>query len=245
MCANHFFIIHHTYFKPSCFRFLSPSQAFNLVPISFEEGIGSYGDLKHYRDVAKREGKKLPLLSLMVKKILSIFVRQRFSVLGPKVKVEHADAFRHAVSLVSDWQVSQDAQIEIAALGLREKNVIIVFMGPYVDMFGVGEKELSAALTDIKKLYAGCELLIKPHPLEVKSLKVYDRMGIPRIHSKISGEELISLVKPKRSIGFYSGALLVSRNVFGVDFDLLGDIGGKYIMTPSDSIAKLFESRSE
>lgn len=237
------YILHHTYFKPSCFSFIRPSEAMRLIPMGFEEGVGSYGDLKHYRDVAKRENKKFPLLSLLAKRVLSLLLVSNFSVLKSPADPENTKAFKEAVGVVSRWQNNQAVREEIASFNVAPDNAVVVFMGPYIDMFGVTEREFTDGLSQIVEKFKNYNLVIKPHPLEVKSLEIYRAMGVNYITSAVSGEELIYILKPKLSVGVYSGALLVSRNVFGVDFEILEQLsGGLFISPPSYSIVKLFMS---
>lgn len=236
------YILHHTYFKPSCLNFLSFCDAFHLAAISFEEGIGSYGDIQHYKDVAKRENKKLPMLSFLVKKILAKLVLSRFSVLNSAATSMDVDAFKNAVSIVSPW-LGREVFLR-RAVALRDVNekIIILFTTPYVDMYGVSEEGYKDILRRILAEYEGFQVVVKPHPLEKKSLPIYARLNIFCINDDISGEEVLMLMQPKAVVGFYSGILLVSKNVYGIRFNILDSIAGsKELPAPSASILKLFE----
>ncbi|HGY9624953.1 polysialyltransferase family glycosyltransferase [Pseudomonas putida] len=235
------YILHHTYFKPTCLKFFTASESFRLNPIGFEEGIGTYGDLKHYREVAKRENKSFPLLSLVLKKTLSLFLTRKFSVLGPEYNASDAIDFKRAVGVVINWQAHEDVRLELEELECLGRKVVILFMSPYMDMYGVSEDSFIRAINRIMASYKDYEVVVKPHPLEYKSLEVYEKMGLKYIRSNISGEALIYLMQPYKTIGFYSGSLLVSRNVFDIGFEVFGGGSDDYgPVLPSPSILKLF-----
>jgi hypothetical protein len=236
------YILHHTYFKPSCLSFLGFRDAFYLAAISFEEGIGSYGDVQHYKDVARRENKKLPVLSFLVKNILAKVVLSRFSVLNSDVTSSDAEAFKNAVSVVSAWLGREDFLRGAAGLRDVSKKFVILFTTPYVDMYGVSEEDYECVIRRILAEYEGFHVVVKPHPLEKKSLPIYAGLNIFCINDDISGEEVLMIIRPKAVVGFYSGVLLVSKNVYGIEFNILESIAGsKELPVPSASILKLFE----
>lgn len=242
-------LMHHSYLKPTILSSSSIRDCSDLWAVSFEEGVGTYGDLHHHLDIACIEGKKLPVLSYYLKKILSLFLRDKFSVLS-NCSASDAQAFKNAVGTISNLTFAKDKLQK--AIKTRHKELLInkkiLFFGaPYVDRQNVSNEEYKIYIRKIIEENKNSTLFVKPHPLESKSLEVYDELGVPLIDKSIGGEVAISILQPDLVIGFYSGVLLVARNVYGVPFQLIdpnilfskGNLNRKI----SRSIMRLYEER--
>lgn len=216
-------LMHHSYLKPTIFFSSSIRDCADLWTVSFEEGVGTYGDLRHHLDIARIEGKKLPIFSYYLKKFLSFFLRDKFSVLS-NCEATDAQAFKNAVSAIAALTTAKDGlpkSIKTTNEDVLRNKKILFFGSPYVDRQGVSKESYKSYIQKIIENNKDVTFVAKPHPLEKKSLQIYDELGASLIDNSISGEIAISILKPDMVIGFYSGVLLVARNVYGVPFKVI------------------------
>jgi len=215
-------VLHHSYFKPTILCKVSFSDSLRLDCMCFEEGVGTYGNLKDWVRSSRREGKKYPLVTYYLKKAFSFFCHKKFNVLNMPSK-EEAFSFRKAVSSISVWQFSGDA---ISLLKIKNelgcKNISIFFSSPFVDIYGANEVDYKNFLLKLINQNKDSVFLVKPHPLEVKSISVYKNLGIGVIPKHISGEMVVSLVSPKIVFGCYSGVLLSAAHVYSIASQNIG-----------------------
>lgn len=242
-------LMHHTYLKPNIFLSSSFREALSLWVTSFEEGVGTYGDLRHHREVARIEKKKLPTVNYFLKKALSFLVREKFSVLTA-CKPSDAIAFRkavHTISAQTGLNGSQFMEQSGHIANASRKKKLIFFGSPYMDRQGISKKKYKEYVNRFILENPDFVFFVKPHPLEKKSLPVYEELGVPVIDHTIGGEMLVALLEPALIIGFYSGVLLAARNIYGTPYRIadpaaLGD-SSSLEGSISPSIMKLYEKQ--
>lgn len=171
------FILHHTYFKPTGLRFFGWRDLLGLRVVSFEEGIGSYGDVQHHLAVAVRETKKNPRLNFWLKSALIFFVDEKYSVLKKQKTWEGAcHKFRIAVSAVNDHFYSSRTK-EIGREFFGNKRVCVFFPSPgFVALYKNSEVEYKKELEIMRLKFDEVEIFVKPHPLD-ENLDIYKSVG--------------------------------------------------------------------
>jgi len=216
------FVAHHSYFKPTMLSYLTFKQCFYARVVCFEEGVGTYGDLRHWVDSSRREGKKNPHISFYVKKYLSYFCTEKYKVLFNPTESQKK-SFKEAVEIISAYRGRQ----VIDSLDLVGDDSIVYFSSPLIDLLDVGEKAYRNFLLKLKKILPKVDIYVKPHPLESKSLSVYREEGFKLLPSDIDAEEVIRYLKPSLVVGGFSGVLLIARNVYDIKVVNIADKMGE------------------
>ena len=218
-----YILMHHTYIKPTIFSPLTVKESCSAWVITFEEGVGTYGDLSHHLKAAKLEKKKFPVISHFLRKFLSEFSRARFSVLDC-CQPSDAQNFQKSVLAIARethaWEI-----IATSLAHLKQKDDatvrVIIFGSPFVDLGCISTDTYRKYIRSLLAGHAGCHVFVKPHPLEEKSLPIYRELGASMLEPSIGGEVVIDLIRPTLVIGFHSGSLLVARNVYKIPFSLI------------------------
>lgn len=102
----------------------------------------------------------------------------------------------------------------------NKKTVLIISdnLGFYLDDINEESKIYNRIITEIKKGYPDYNIIIKPHPNELKDLDKFDRMsGCEIFDNFTSVEEIINNNKIDIISGFCSTALLMSSQIFKVN----------------------------
>lgn len=216
------YILHHTYFKVTCFQFLSLKEALRMEYGAFEEGIGTYGDLKHHIAVAKRENKKFPILLNSLKSILKRLVNYNFRVLKNPDRKD-LEAFYEAIGSLTINVYQKDVEIELSQLNSKSQmnSGVIFFSAPFIDLLNVSLKDFDDLLKSISMQYPPGSIYIKPHPLEIKSIPIYESHGFKVLSNKLPAEIVLYMLKPKKIIGAFSTSLLVAKHVFNIEIENL------------------------
>src|SRR5690606_23036248 len=86
-------------------------------------------------------------------------------------------------------------------------------------------------------------IFIKPHPSEVRSLRIYEKLDVTLLDEKLCGEYVVDQIKPRFLIGFCSGLLLTSYYLYGTEYFYLtyGDFGLDERMDLDSTVLSLFD----
>lgn len=216
--GNKCFAAHHTYFKPTILLYFSLRSVFRLKSVCFEEGVGTYSSLSKWLYSSRVENKKYPFILYYLRKILSLFCGEKYRVLIGSATNSEIRRFRDAVAKLNQYVIGGDDLLFLGELkrNLGFRGIVLFISSPRVDLNGVSSEDYSLLLTSLKSHYSDFDILVKPHPLEVKSLDIYNNLGLKVASKRISAESVFEIVKPDVVVGEYSGSLIVSANVFNI-----------------------------
>lgn len=201
---------HHTYFKPGS---ITAKYSGNATTFSFEEGLGTYGNLAHHLKVSKRERLSFPRTKFYLKKLLNtpIFADESWRPLYVE-SVEDLSLLRkvfHSLPNAFDLTLSVNKN---AGDGYK-KRTMLFFTAPLVELGLIDRDEYHSVLSQIERslLAKGVEVVFKPHPLEewLDSKFTY-------LDAKVPSEVVVSAFEPDYVGGFSTGALITSRLIFGI-----------------------------
>jgi len=237
-------VLHHSYFKPTVLLYVSIRECFNLNVVCFEEGVGTYGDLRHWRNVAKRENKKSPIIKYYLHLWLQRLCNRKIGVLKKNIIYPgYKDGFKQAVKTISDHFFNQQIVGVQAYLNKIEfDKCILVFTSPLLELGLISGEELKAYIAYLKKIHHEHQIVICPHPLEKDSLKIYKDNGVNYIPQNLSAEIIFDAFKPANVLGAFSTALLVAKNVYDLNVsndDYFLKKGKTHFVT--NSISELFQ----
>lgn len=215
-----FFVGHHTYFKPTIFKYFDENLVSgNVYTFSFEEGIGSYNGFLQEKAVAKRENKNFFLLKYILKKILScsFFVDYKWGLIDPSLENKELPKLLHlkASSLIKSEIFSDDDDV---GLNIKCKNrAVLYFSTPLVRLGVLTKNEYFLFLSFVKSFFEekGCYVYFKLHPLENKD----DFEGMDYsclLTTKKPAEMLVMESNFLYVAGVNSGAMITSSIMKGV-----------------------------
>lgn len=216
------FLGHHTYFKPSTLQLLTLKEIWSLHTFAFEEGVGTYGGLKHHIRAAAREGRRFPILKYLFRRFLQakIFLDERWGAIGGRHdSSEVITSHNKALELLD---ILYDNTFPRMGLNLSNTDDsikrAIFFTTPLVEIGVLSQYEYMQVLTKIKNRLnsLGFTVYFKLHPTEcVAAAKDYDNLLF--LGSKLPAELLLYKVKPDLVAGFNSGALILAKYIFALN----------------------------
>lgn len=215
-----FFVGHHTYFKPTVFKYIDEALAgVNIYTFTFEEGVGSYNGFLQEKAVAKRENKKFFAFKYFLKKVLScnLFVDYKWGLIKPSLENKELSKKLHfkASSLMEKEFFSDD---ESSDFDLKcESRAALYFSTPFVKLGVLTKDEYSLFLSFVQSYFEGkgCCVYFKLHPLESKG----DLKGIDSSYILTTNKPAEILVMKKDFLyvaGVNSGAMITTSIMKGV-----------------------------
>jgi Alpha-2,8-polysialyltransferase (POLYST) len=209
--------LHHSYAKLTAFHFCKLYDAPFAKFVSFEEGTGSYSDLKSWVKSSKIEGKLFPRISYYIKKCLGKICVENFRVLDG-FDSENSSSFRIAVDAFEAFNSPTIfACYDSLQASQNKQTTCLFFTSPLVDYWGMSEKDYAFFVEAVIGRFSDMEIWIKPHPLEKHSLSIYRSLGVRVLDGNIGGEFSLSRLKPNTVLGLMSGVMLVAKNIYGVN----------------------------
>jgi hypothetical protein len=189
-----------------------------LSTFTFEEGIGTYGGLKHHIRAAKRERRRFPILKYWGRKLLATkaWNDHKWGVLADDSE-QTRHAYLAAIAGLSRT-VYRDRVAELAEIKESAgERLVLFFSTPLVELFGLAPDDYVRLLKRISESLAAEDfnMMIKPHPLE-RTISLLREAGVPVIDSRLPGELVIHELSPSVVAGFNSTALLTARLLFDI-----------------------------
>tara|TARA_R110002095_G_scaffold177702_1_gene155031 strand:- start:320 stop:1411 length:1092 start_codon:yes stop_codon:yes gene_type:complete len=202
---------HHSYFKPN---WIANEYGSKANTFSFEEGIGTFGNLSYHRNVARREDSRFPVLKFITKKMLStkFFVDSFWFPMAEDDEVK-IRVLKQAFELIGrEFFKSLACELE----SFSNKPIVVILGAPLVRLGLIEAEEYKKILMDLVSRInlLGCFPVYKAHHLET-AIDIHPS-GIV-LRTSAPAEVLISMLSTKWVVGFSSSALISTSKIFNVD----------------------------
>ncbi|WP_152485944.1 polysialyltransferase family glycosyltransferase [Methylohalobius crimeensis] len=207
---------HHTYFKPASLAYSPTSRMTDISTFSFEEGIGTYGGMKHHVHAARREGRQFARTKYLLRKGLShdFWLDSSRTFLKTRSDLER-DQYRTAISTLLAARYESGALLFPASARVDLKGAVLFFSSPLYDLNLMSMPQYIDFIKRVEAFYAskGKGLVLKLHPMESCS-ETLRGAGIEVIDDPRPVEMLISEAQPDSVAGLSSGALITANALF-------------------------------
>lgn len=243
--ANCVWLAHHTYFKPTSLQHLSVSEAFRARTVSFEEGVGSLGDMHHHARTRKQFGVKLARLKYVLRQLL----RRKFFIdvsSGLLRRPSSAVAYEAIGDLQKALHLTEHLKGELQEYDGRDCRL---FIGSPLREAGIidGYSYLKL-LEDVVRQHSDDCFVAKPHPLETDA-EVYLLAGMKVIGASTApGELLLASGQFSYVHGFNSGLLILAGSLFDLPSICESDRlphAARAQVSPTGVLAELFDAYTQ
>lgn len=184
-----YFLLHHSYFKPTGLSFFEKFDCMSVRCITIEEGTGSYASLWSHIMSSRRERKSFPIIKYVLRRILKLFCSDHVTVLGESDS--YNAEFIRSIQLIENIFFHDEISAAKNQIG-NDAHALII--GAPWDLHGCKPSAVIKKIREIE-LAEGMKAILKPHPLDNNTQHYIDE-GIKVLSHSVPAELFITRIIP-------------------------------------------------